>query len=334
MSLRRLTIHLVRHTKSIPIRSESLSNTNGIRASNPTIAIGKPYTWIVRAPPPRKHDEDREEYQHSTHKSANDVKDRLYDLFRSRSNDDRRRILNALRSSFRARIQSVTHEFDRWLTTSDPIEHAKGNVSEALKTKLREVIQSMIQRIDKEETIMRAITQLHTDAKEDSQTRDRMQVDQHNQVQVTASIGSSDRHTDHVILLYHPSSLSSPISSYLQPYLSSRLSHHTLWSYLCIVLLPLSACAAILPGPNIFFAWNAYRLYGHYKAKKGVEQMIQLCRRMEESKTTRSRSKVDERNHTPTHPNDPLYGVRFELIPYEEYDLDIDALMNPVVKDA
>lgn len=55
--------------------------------------------------------------------------------------------------------------------------------------------------------------------------------------------------------------------------LSARSSYHTRWLYINTALLPVTAAAAVLPGPNVFFAWNAFRLFGHYQARRGAEEM-------------------------------------------------------------
>jgi len=46
---------------------------------------------------------------------------------------------------------------------------------------------------------------------------------------------------------------------------------HKKWSILNALLLPVSALASLLPGPNVFLAWNLYRLYCHIQAYRGAQ---------------------------------------------------------------
>lgn len=41
------------------------------------------------------------------------------------------------------------------------------------------------------------------------------------------------------------------------------------------LVLPISAVATLLPGPNIFLVWNLYRLYCHIQAFKGANSFLQ-----------------------------------------------------------
>lgn len=42
-----------------------------------------------------------------------------------------------------------------------------------------------------------------------------------------------------------------------------------------LILLPFTAAATILPGPNVFVAWNGFRLYSHIMASRGAERGLQ-----------------------------------------------------------
>jgi hypothetical protein len=56
--------------------------------------------------------------------------------------------------------------------------------------------------------------------------------------------------------------------------MKQRINYHFRWSIANAVLLPFSALATILPGPNIFLAWNLYRLYCHIQAYRGASLFL------------------------------------------------------------
>jgi hypothetical protein len=45
--------------------------------------------------------------------------------------------------------------------------------------------------------------------------------------------------------------------------------HHLRWLILNALLLPITGAMMFLPGPNVFFGWNAFRLISHYLAREG-----------------------------------------------------------------
>jgi len=52
-------------------------------------------------------------------------------------------------------------------------------------------------------------------------------------------------------------------------------AQHKKWIVVNALLVPFTALATILPGPNIFLAWNLYRLYCHVQAYRGATLFIQ-----------------------------------------------------------
>ncbi len=75
--------------------------------------------------------------------------------------------------------------------------------------------------------------------------------------------------------LYYPASLSAALvrRRFLR-FLRRRYRAHTRGIVINLVLLPVTAALAILPGPNVFFGWNAYRLIAHYLARQGARRVM------------------------------------------------------------
>lgn len=57
-------------------------------------------------------------------------------------------------------------------------------------------------------------------------------------------------------------------------------SHHKRWFAINLVLLPVTSLAGILPGPNVFFYWNAFRTLAHYQSWRGAEHLGLLLSRV------------------------------------------------------
>ncbi|GAM26764.1 hypothetical protein SAMD00019534_099390 [Acytostelium subglobosum LB1] len=55
-----------------------------------------------------------------------------------------------------------------------------------------------------------------------------------------------------------------------------RTEYHKLWSLINICVIPISVAASILPGPNVFLAWNIYRLYSNLMAVKGGINLLKI----------------------------------------------------------
>ena len=54
-----------------------------------------------------------------------------------------------------------------------------------------------------------------------------------------------------------------------------RLEFHAKYRRLSIWCIPLSMAAGIMPGPNVFLAYNLFRLYSHDRALKGSQHLKQ-----------------------------------------------------------
>src|SRR3954467_8174562 len=53
-------------------------------------------------------------------------------------------------------------------------------------------------------------------------------------------------------------------------------SQHQKMMYVWGAAVPLTSMMTVLPGPNVFLAWNAFRLYSHYRALQGVRHLAAL----------------------------------------------------------
>lgn len=58
----------------------------------------------------------------------------------------------------------------------------------------------------------------------------------------------------------------------LRVLLRRALGRHGLGLLLNVLLLPLTVLLTLVPGPNVFLLWNAYRLVGHALALRGAQR--------------------------------------------------------------
>jgi len=77
------------------------------------------------------------------------------------------------------------------------------------------------------------------------------------------------------VVLVYPEPLSAALvrRRFLR-FLRRRARAHARGMVLNALLLPVTAAMAILPGPNVFFAWNVYRLIAHALARQGARRVL------------------------------------------------------------
>ncbi len=77
------------------------------------------------------------------------------------------------------------------------------------------------------------------------------------------------------VVLVYPESLSAALvrRRFLR-FLRRRSRAHARGMALNALLLPVTAAMAVLPGPNVFFAWNAYRFIAHALARQGARRVL------------------------------------------------------------
>lgn len=61
--------------------------------------------------------------------------------------------------------------------------------------------------------------------------------------------------------------------------LQHRLEYHKKWFYRSIYCIPFSMLMGILPGPNVFLAFNLFRVYSHDKAYHGATRLKNIVSR-------------------------------------------------------
>jgi hypothetical protein len=82
------------------------------------------------------------------------------------------------------------------------------------------------------------------------------------------------RKADHVQVTY-PSGISPQyVRRRLRLLLRHKTSTHRRWLYINAAILPVTAAMGLLPGPNVFLAWNGYRLYSHLRALHGGQKVL------------------------------------------------------------
>ncbi len=57
-------------------------------------------------------------------------------------------------------------------------------------------------------------------------------------------------------------------------WLKTRIAIHERGIWLNIALLPVTLLLGLLPGPNVFIAWNALRLYAHWHGRRGGRRAL------------------------------------------------------------
>ena len=53
-----------------------------------------------------------------------------------------------------------------------------------------------------------------------------------------------------------------------------KTATHRRWIVINSLLIPLTAAAGVVPGPNVFLAWNGYRLVSHINAWRGGQRVL------------------------------------------------------------
>ncbi|HQR39578.1 MAG TPA: hypothetical protein PLF26_14400 [Blastocatellia bacterium] len=82
------------------------------------------------------------------------------------------------------------------------------------------------------------------------------------------------RQADKVQVTY-PSGISAHyVRRRLRLLLLHKTSTHRRWLYINAAILPVTAALGLLPGPNVFLAWNGYRLYSHLRALHGGQKVL------------------------------------------------------------
>ncbi len=76
-------------------------------------------------------------------------------------------------------------------------------------------------------------------------------------------------HADTVEIIHDGELDDDTVRAHWMNWLDARLAVHQRGVWVNTALLPLTLLLGLLPGPNIFVAWNAIRLYVHWQARRG-----------------------------------------------------------------
>lgn len=86
------------------------------------------------------------------------------------------------------------------------------------------------------------------------------------------------RHADVVEVVYPAAHPEKWVRRHFRRFIRQRVHHHRRWLVINFLLLPLTGVMMVLPGPNVFFGWNAFRLISHYLAWEGGQRVRRgLC---------------------------------------------------------
>lgn len=72
-----------------------------------------------------------------------------------------------------------------------------------------------------------------------------------------------------VEIVYPPPLGEKRVRRFFRRFINCQVRYHGRWMIINFLLLPLTGALTVLPGPNVFFGWNAFRLVCHYLAYDG-----------------------------------------------------------------
>jgi hypothetical protein len=79
-------------------------------------------------------------------------------------------------------------------------------------------------------------------------------------------------HADKVEIIHDGELEDDTVRTYWMNWLAARLAVHRRGIWINVAFLPLTLLLGLLPGPNIFIAWNVIRLYVHWQAYRGARR--------------------------------------------------------------
>ncbi|EGG25334.1 hypothetical protein DFA_03583 [Cavenderia fasciculata] len=95
--------------------------------------------------------------------------------------------------------------------------------------------------------------------------------------QQSTSTSTSSSSSETLFKILYPSNLGERRAfKYTGVVVRQRASYHKFWSIVHTLMIPFTVAATILPGPNVFLAYNIYRLYSHLTAIKGTNNLKKL----------------------------------------------------------
>ncbi|MBI3950508.1 MAG: hypothetical protein HY314_08650 [Acidobacteria bacterium] len=86
------------------------------------------------------------------------------------------------------------------------------------------------------------------------------------------------RKADVVEVAYPPQYQERWVRRLFRRFIRWQVHHHERWLLVNFLMLPVTGAMMVLPGPNVFFGWNAFRLVSHYLAREGGKRVQRgLC---------------------------------------------------------
>ncbi|EGC35710.1 hypothetical protein DICPUDRAFT_87736 [Dictyostelium purpureum] len=166
------------------------------------------------------------------------------------------------------------------IESKNEIENAQSGVG--LKGKLKAMLDYMESKIHPEEAILQQFSKLnnknvikqghhnhsdqhhHHELRHHEKNRTQIQLDHFN-----------DHRDKPSFQIYYPSNIGyRRAQRFSQVLMKQKIQYHKKWLTINSLLIPVTFAATILPGPNVFLAYNLYRCYGHYQALRGCNNLL------------------------------------------------------------
>ncbi len=94
------------------------------------------------------------------------------------------------------------------------------------------------------------------------------------QIEPMETLLMQSRKADSIALAHPPEINSSLVARRFRRRVRRSLRKCSRGILINVLLLPVTAAMTPLPGPNVFFGWNAFRLISHYLAREGGKRIL------------------------------------------------------------
>ncbi|MCS6803904.1 MAG: hypothetical protein RMM98_03320 [Acidobacteriota bacterium] len=81
------------------------------------------------------------------------------------------------------------------------------------------------------------------------------------------------RKADLVEIRHPPQAQEKWVRRMFRRFINKQVRYHRQWLVINLLVLPLTGAMVVIPGPNVFFGWNAFRLISHYLACEGGKRV-------------------------------------------------------------
>eukprot|EP01027_Heterolobosea_sp_BB2_P006560 GEZU01009898.1.p1 GENE.GEZU01009898.1~~GEZU01009898.1.p1 ORF type:complete len:214 (-),score=17.34 GEZU01009898.1:371-1012(-) len=192
-----------------------------------------------------------------SHKSRNPIKsaaDSVNSIAESSQPSSRDSNTTSTRTSWSHRVQTIVQKTTNKVKKEwEEIETAQPGT---FKYNLAQISKEILSRQDPIESFLKDVSLLYDNDNDDN----------------NRAANTTSTLTKPQLEVVYPSSLDERlIRRRIRLIANKRLKQHMYWGLASAALIPLSAALTIIPGPNVVLAYNAFRLYSHYKAYNGME---------------------------------------------------------------